>query len=137
MQEARPTTEPRNYCDIENDYLPSIATIQGITDLLSEATKDKRERLDSLAEGTMFALADRCWQEACTVKNLFDELLDLHIAEVRRREVLEKELNAKPQESKIETEAKTLNHLLAVAQNIVGNISDEVDSIDGKVGVQS
>ena len=65
---TQPTTKSRSHVDIADNFYPAITTIQAINDLLTEATKDKEEKLSSLAEGTLFALADRCWQEAMAVE---------------------------------------------------------------------
>ena len=131
MQEAQPTTEPRTYVCIADDFRYANDTVKGIMDLLQEADSE------SLDNGTLTAMAHRCWLETKKAERLFHDLLECYQDEHSKLKALEEELNAKPQKPKIETEAEALNHILATANHIIGETSKQVDSVENKAGEQS
>ena len=125
MTEAQRTTEPRSWSDIEGEFIHSNSQVRSICNALAllYATGD----WENLGAEDASALLHVAWAESKTAHESFYELLTLHIAEVRNRKAIEKELNAKPQKPKIETEAEALNHILATGKHIIGEIGEQLD----------
>jgi len=128
MQEAQPTTEPRSWADIEGEFIHSNSQVRSICNALAllYATGDW-ENLDSDDASVLLHVA---WAESKTVHESFYELLTLHIDELKKRKVIEAELNAKPQKPKIETEAEALDHILTTNQYSMGDVSEQLDMVE-------
>ncbi len=79
-----PQATPRNYLDMEHDFVVTISTIQGVMDLLSDVQPNKAPQAENLAKigNGMYRLAE-------DADRLFTELLSLHMAELKRHKVQE------------------------------------------------
>ncbi len=79
-----PQATPRNYLDMEHDFVVTISTIQGVMDLLSDVQPNKVPPAESLAKiaGGMHRLAE-------DANRIFYEVLNLHMAELKRHKALE------------------------------------------------
>ena len=79
-----PKVTPRNYLDMEHDFVVTISTIQGVMDLLSDVQPNKAPPAESLAKiaGGMYRLTEEA-------NRIFYELLNLHLAGVKRHKAQE------------------------------------------------
>ncbi len=79
-----PKAMSRDYLDMEHDFVVTISTIQGVMDLLSDVQPNKVPPAESLAKiaGGMYRLAK-------DANRIFYEVLNLHLAELKRHKVQE------------------------------------------------